>query len=42
MAMDRKRKVDALCQDILDTMRQAIAQSMPSEMVKTKGTVFSK
>ena len=42
MAMDRKKTVDAQCQDILETVRQAIAQSMPGEMVKTKGTVFSK
>lgn len=41
MAMDRKRNLDAQCQELLESVRQAIARSMPGEMVKTKGALFS-
>ena len=40
LALDRKRKADALCQDILEAVRLAVTQPMPGEMVKTKGAVF--
>jgi hypothetical protein len=42
IALDHKRKVDALCQNILEALRQAVTQPMPGEMVKTKGAVFPK